>query len=76
MERINFIDKNGIYVNSSTLEGAVDFTLEDYCEKMDNSPVEIVDYDTFLDNVIDQVIENNGTFDDAIFIANDAYSKL
>lgn len=35
----------------------------------------IVSFDDFLKNIIETVIEEGGTFEDAIFIAEDAFSK-
>ena len=36
----------------------------------------MVSFDDFLKNVINTVIEENGTFEDAVFIAEDSYLKL
>lgn len=60
-------------LNPELLETSLSFTREEYEEKRDDG---IVSFDEFLKNVIDTVIEEGGTFEDAIFIAEDAFSKL
>ena len=54
------------------LENALSFTREEYEKKMDDG---IVSFDDFLKNIIETVIEEGGTFEDAIFIAEDAFLK-
>lgn len=49
----------------------LDFDENDYDAK-DTS----VSFKRFIDNILDEVYENNGTIDDAVCIANDAFSKL
>jgi hypothetical protein len=49
----------------------LDFDENDYDTK-DTS----VSFNRFIDNILDEVYENNGTIDDAVDIANDAFSKL
>ena len=51
---------------------AIDFTREDY-EKKEG---DLVSFDQFIENIVQSCRENNGTIEDAVFIANDAYSKL
>lgn len=55
------------------LENSLSFTREDYEKKMTEG---MVSFDDFLKNVINTVIEENGTFEDAVFIAEDSYLKL
>ncbi len=59
--------------NLELLENSLSFTREDYEKKMTEG---MVSFDDFLKNVINTVIEENGTFEDAVFIAEDAYLKL
>lgn len=56
------------------LENSLSFTREEYEEK--RKSVNLVPFDEFIKNVINTVIEENGTFEDAVFIAEDAYLKL
>ena len=53
------------------LERCLDFSRKDY-ENLQN----VVSFEEFLENIIQTVEENNGSLEDAIFIANDAYNKL
>ncbi len=51
----------------------IDFTKEEYEEKTDNS---CAIFDEFIDKIVEDTIENEGSVYDAVFVANDAYSKL
>lgn len=62
-----------------TLEKEIDFTREDYEDKREASEIELVDYDDFLYNCVEQTVGNSkegNHYEDAVFIANDSYSKL
>ncbi|MDY0143201.1 MAG: hypothetical protein WCT06_09150 [Armatimonadota bacterium] len=58
------------------IEQGINFSREDYSLKVENSSTEMVDYDQFIKNVAQACYDNDGTVEDAIFIANDAYSNL
>jgi len=63
----------------SAIERGIDFTREDYEAKRELSNNELIDFDDFVKNVAescDYGMCDSGTIEDAIFIANDAYSKL
>jgi hypothetical protein len=72
---LQFKDKNGHTVNFSTIESEIDFTREQYEEKRELSKKELVDFDDFLENIVEITEGNKGTLEDAIFIANDAFAK-
>ncbi len=59
-------------LNPELLETSLSFTREEYEEKRDDG---IVSFDDFLKNIIETVIEEGGTFEDAVFIAEDAFLK-
>lgn len=61
-------------INKEELISSLDFTEEEYCEKTREGRYN--SFDEFLENVISICKENNGTFEDAVFIANDAYLNL
>lgn len=73
---INFIDSNGISVSAFSIEGELDFNREQYEEKRELCKSELLDFDDFLENVIETIRDNYGNYYDAIFIANDAFEKL
>lgn len=52
----------------------IEFTEVEYKEK--TSGESYATFDEFVDKIIKDTIEYNGTIEDAVFIANDAYSKL
>lgn len=53
----------------------IDFSEEEYNERVTGKD-DVATFDEFIDNVINIVKENNGTIEDAVFIANDAYRNL
>ena len=57
--------------NIETLEDSLNFTRNDY-----NQLLNVVTFDEFLQDIADSVKDNDGTIEDAIFIANDAFEKL
>lgn len=66
-------------LNSSVIEDAISLegiTRELYCEKISNSNIELVDFDTFLLNISEAVNDVSGTIEDAIEMATDAFNKL
>lgn len=71
-----FTDNKGHHVSVFAIECEIDFTREQYENKRNYSKSELVDFDDFLENVVSEIKECDGTFEDAIFIANDAFSKL
>ncbi len=73
---LQFKDKNENTVNFSTIECEISFTREQYEEKRRLCEKELVDFDDFLENVVESVIDNEGTFEDGVFIANDAFMKI
>ena len=50
---------------------SIDFTESDYNEKDANAT-----FDEFIEQVISDCRDNNGTIEDAVFEANDAFSQL
>lgn len=53
----------------------IDFSNQEYNEKvakLDNTFL----FEEFIDSIINIVKENNGTLEDAVFVANDAYIHL
>ena len=56
------------------LLNSIDFTEEEYNEKVSGEGFET--FDKFIDNILSSVKENNGTLEDAVFIANDAFKQL
>lgn len=56
------------------LINSIEFTKEEYNEKTNGEG--FATFDEFIDNIISSVEENNGTLEDAIFIANDSYNNL
>lgn len=52
----------------------IDFTQEEYEEIAQGEGIS--SFDKFIENVVSIVKEHNGTLEDAIFIANDAFSKF
>lgn len=53
----------------------IDFSEEEYNEKVAGKD-DVATFDEFIDSIINIVKENNGTIEDAVFIANDAYRQL
>ncbi len=53
----------------------IDFTEEEYNEKIAGQEG-MASFDEFIDNVVKITEENNGTVEDAVFIADDAFRKL
>lgn len=53
----------------------IDFSEEEYNERVAGKD-DVATFDEFIDNIINIVKENNGTIEDAVFIANDAYRNL
>lgn len=76
MKPANFKDKNGKYVSAFAIECEIDFTREQYEAKRKSSNIELVDFDDFLENVVLETKDGNGTIEDAIFIADDAFIKF
>jgi hypothetical protein len=60
----------------AAIERGIDFTREQYEEKRANSNVELVDFDDFIRNVAESCYDNEGSIEDGVFIANDAFDKL
>lgn len=58
------------------IENGIDFTREQYEEKREKSNVELVDFDDFIKNISESCYVNDGSIDDAVFIANDAFTNL
>ena len=52
----------------------IDFTEEEYNEKIAGQ--DMASFDEFIDNIVKITEENNGTVEDAVFIADDAFRKL
>ena len=53
----------------------LDFTNEEYEQKVAGQRG-VATFDEFIANIIESVKDNNGTVQDAIYIANDAFAKL
>ena len=53
----------------------IDFTREEYNEKTKGNDG-FFSFDEFIENVVSIVEENNGTLQDAIFMAHDAFDKI
>lgn len=53
----------------------IDFSKEEYNERVAGKD-DVATFDEFIDNIINIAKENNGTIEDAAFIANDAFAKL
>lgn len=62
-----------IELNAENLITAIDFTEQDYNAVADR---ECVSFSEFIVCVICLTENQNGTLEDAVFIANDAYAKL
>ena len=60
----------------SAIENSIDFTREQYEEKRSESKDGYVDFDAFIKNVAQSCYDNNGSIEDAVFIANDSFSQL
>lgn len=52
----------------------IDFTEEEYNEKIAGQ--DMASFDEFIDNIVKITAENNGTVEDAVFIADDAFRHL
>lgn len=59
-----------------SIEKGIEFSREQYEEKRNESENELVDFDDFIKNVAESCFDNEGSIEDAIFIANDAFSKM
>lgn len=53
----------------------IDFTEEEYSEKIAGQD-DMASFNEFIDNIVKITEENNGTVEDAVFIADDAFRKL
>lgn len=53
---------------------SIDFTKEEYDEKVSGEGLET--FDRFIDNILSSTEENSGDLEDAIFMANDAFKQL
>jgi hypothetical protein len=75
---MEYNDINGKLVSPETLEDAVDFTRKQYEKKRKESYYYdgLYCFDGFLYNIIKDAEENKGTFEDAVFNANDAFKQL
>lgn len=60
----------------AAIENGIDFTREQYEEKREESKYELVDFDDFIKNVAQSCYDNEGSIEDGVFIANDAFSQL
>jgi hypothetical protein len=60
----------------ASIERGINFSREDYESKREKSNAEMVDFDDFIKNVAESIEENEGTIEDAVLIANDAFLKL
>ena len=58
-------------INKQELIDSIDFTESDYNEKDANAT-----FDEFIEQVISDCRDNNGSFEDAVFNANDAFNNL
>lgn len=56
------------------LINGIDFTKEEYDEKVSGENIEA--FDKFIDNILFSTEENGVTLEDDIFIANDAFKRL
>lgn len=70
-----YIDKNGETVSLSKLKKAIDFSESDY-QKKKNKEFGIVPFSSFLHEIIKVVEWNDGTFQDAVFIANENFKSI
>ena len=61
---------------AADIEHQLSFSFESYNKKREDSEKEIVDWESFIMNVAETVIENNGTIEDGIEIAEDAFRNL
>ena len=54
---------------------SIDFTEDEYNERVEGMDG-VATFNDFLANIISSVKDNNGSLEDAVFIANDAFAKL
>lgn len=50
---------------------SIDFSKEEYNQKTENG--DYASFDEFIESILKTVEENNGTLEDAVYIANDAF---
>ena len=65
---------NGKYYLKTELIESLDFTEEDYNEKIAGE--DVASFNEFIDAIIVFVEQNGGTLEDAIIMANDTYYQL
>lgn len=70
-----FTDKDGVCVTPEALESGIDFTSEEYGEILEKDS-ELRTFEELLDECIRITEEQNGTLEDAVFLANASYEDL
>ena len=62
-------------INKEQVINALDFTEKEYCKKAQGHNG-YSSFDEFIKGILSSCEECNGSLEDAVFIANDAYEKL
>jgi hypothetical protein len=74
----SFPQRNEQKLTADQIENIISFEVsrEEYEDKRSESKKELVDYDDFLRNIAESANDNNGTEEDILFIAKDAFDKM
>lgn len=70
-----FTDKNGVCITPEALETGIDFTRKKYSEILTKDS-NLRTFEELLDECIRITEEQNGTLEDAVFLADSSYKDL
>lgn len=71
-----FTNPSNFAFSTSDIEREISFTREQYEEKRAAATSEHIDFDDFLEKVLEITLQNQGNLNDAVFVADDAFDKL
>lgn len=63
-------------MTTNEIEMGCNFTREEYETLRASSQKELLNFDDFLEKVKETTLENGGSLEDAVFIADDAFRAL
>lgn len=62
-------------INANNIEKEINFTREQYCEKIENSKIERRDFDDFLNECVEIAKDQNCTLDQIARYADDIFEN-
>jgi hypothetical protein len=71
-----FINSKNETINSNNIEREINFSREQYCEKIENSKIERRDFDNFLNECVEIAKDQDLTLDQVARYAEDIFKNF